>query len=525
MARFKDTEKEQGMFLTVNLYEQLLPGTFEWALDYLIDEADMSVFEQKYINDAKGAAAYSPKILLKIILYCYSAGIITSRCIENACKANIIVKALAENCEPDHSTIAAFVSSNEEAIKNLFAQILLQCFRLKLITGEMFGIDGCKMPSNASKEWSGTIAELTKKRDKLKNYIGRLLSLHKELDNNAKSKRLNKKFKKTMGDATKRRSESIKKAKKKLKKLNKALEELEPRKGLSDAEVKSNITDNESGFIKTKEGYIQGYNGIAIADSANQVIICADVTGSVAESGKFPEMLETLKENMSELTGKEEPLKKSIMLGDTNFFTENNLQKANELGVEVVIPDPQFRQRDPHFSEKKKEKVKKKRLFTKEDFVYDEKTDTFTCPNGKKLHSIGETVIGKSSGIKYKTKGKDCVDCPLIEQCIKKRKSTKTAEKEQKKRNPIRTLFIVLQSYLNIFCEKMRNKIDDPAYREIYSRRMQIIEPVFSNITYCKGMDRFTLRGEEKVGAQWKLYCIVHNIGKCIKPLAEKVRA
>ena len=85
------------------------------------------------------------------------------------------------------------------------------------------GIDGCKLPSNASKEWSGTIAELTKKRDKLKNYIGRLLSLHKELDNNAKSKRLNKKFKKTMGDATKRRSESIKKAKKKLKKLNKGL--------------------------------------------------------------------------------------------------------------------------------------------------------------------------------------------------------------------------------------------------------------------------------------------------------------
>ena len=170
-------------------------------------------------------------------------------------------------------------------------------------------------------------------------------------------------------------------------------------------------------------------------------------------------------------------------------------------------------------------KRKKKRLFTKEDFIYDEKTDTFTCPNGKQLHSIGETVIGKSCGIKYKTKGKDCVNCPLIEQCIKKRKSTKPAGKEQKKRNPIRTLFIVLQSYINIFCEKMRKKIDDPAYREIYSRRMQIIEPVFSNITYCKGMDRFTLRGENKVNSQWKLFCIVHNIGKCMKPLAKKLRA
>ena len=71
----------------------------------------------------------------------------------------------------------------------------------------------------------------------------------------------------------------------------------------------------------------------------------------------------------------------------------------------------------------------------------------------------------------------------------------------------------------------MRIKIDDPVYREIYSRRMQIIEPVFSDITYCKGMNRFTLRGEKKVNIQWKLYCMVHNIGKCIKPLGQKTGA
>ena len=58
MTRFKDTEKHQGMFFTVNLYEQLLPGTFEWTVGYLIDEADTSLFELKYNNDDKGATAY-----------------------------------------------------------------------------------------------------------------------------------------------------------------------------------------------------------------------------------------------------------------------------------------------------------------------------------------------------------------------------------------------------------------------------------------------------------------------------------
>ena len=71
----------------------------------------------------------------------------------------------------------------------------------------------------------------------------------------------------------------------------------------------------------------------------------------------------------------------------------------------------------------------------------------------------------------------------------------------------------------------MRDKIDNPAYREIYSRRQQIIEPVFSDITYCKGMNRFTLRTEKKVNIQWKLYCTVHNIGKCIRPLGMKYGA
>ena len=70
--------------------------------------------------------------------------------------------------------------------------------------------------------------------------------------------------------------------------------------------------------------------------------------------------------------------------------------------------------------------------------------------------------------------------------------------------------------------ERMRNKIDDAAYRELYSRRMQIIEPVFSNMAYNKGMNRFTLRTQIKVNIQWLLYCIVHNIGKCMRPLGEK---
>ena len=127
---------------------------------------------------------------------------------------------------------------------------------------------------------------------------------------------------------------------------------------------------------------------------------------------------------------------------------------------------------------------------------------------------IGIGELRNNTGRKYQAKKGTCVKCPDREKCI--------TEKKKSSKNPVRTLYIVEQKYEENLSEKMRKKIDDPVYRELYTRRMQIIEPVFANITHCKGMDRFTLRGEEKVNLQWNLYCIVHNIGKCIKSLSDK---
>jgi transposase len=514
MARFKYTDNSQGLFLTVNLEEQLLPGTFEWTLDYLIDRLDLSLFEQNYRNDEKGANAYHPGVLLKIIMFCYSKGILSSRKMEEACKTNIILKALARDSEPDHATIAAFVSTNSEAVQDLFTQVLLQCGELKLITGEMFAIDGCKLPSNASKEWSGKVKELQTKRDKLKEYIGRVLAQHRKLDRDERTDRKQKPFAQTMGDKKERRKRQIDRLEKKLKKLDTFLETAEPKKGVAGQEVQANITDEESGRMKGPHGYIQGYNGIAAADSGNQVIITAEVVGSAAESGCFPEMLDSLEENMKTLTGKEKPLKKSLCLGDTGYFSEDNLQAAKEREINVLIPDAQFRQRDPYYADRKEQTYSKgkKKKYGIQDFEYNKKENCYICPYGKKLSYKGKIQLRNNSGKKYQSLRRDCVNCPLIEKCITKRQG----------KYSVRTIFIVDPKYGENLSEKMRKKIDDMANRELYSRRIQIIEPVFADMAYCKGMNRFTLRTQKKVNIQWLLYCMVHNIGKCMKPLMER---
>ncbi|MDR0722728.1 MAG: transposase [Treponema sp.] len=112
MPRYIYFDTSQGLFMTVSLEEQLIPGSLEHnTLNHLIDQLDLSAFDAAFHNDQQGAPAYSPAVMLKILFYCCSRGSITSRPLEYACKSNVIVKALAWDAEPDHDTIAHFISS------------------------------------------------------------------------------------------------------------------------------------------------------------------------------------------------------------------------------------------------------------------------------------------------------------------------------------------------------------------------------------------------------------------------------
>jgi transposase len=128
---------------------------------------DLSLFDEKYKNDETGRFAYDPKILLKIVLFAYSRGLTGSRRIEQACRENVVFMALACGQKPDHSTICAFVSSMKHEIMPLFRDVLMVCEEEGLLGGSFFALDGLKLPSNASKQWSGKLSKLERKKEKL----------------------------------------------------------------------------------------------------------------------------------------------------------------------------------------------------------------------------------------------------------------------------------------------------------------------------------------------------------------------
>ena len=183
MAKYKPYNYSQTEMIPVALEDQLMKGTLELAIHTLVEgKMGVSRFDERYKNDETGCKAYDPKILLKIVLLGYARGINTSRKIERACRENVVFMALSCGQRPDHSTIAAFVSSLKEEIKPLFRDILLACEEMKLLGGTEFSLDGCKLASNASKRWSGTFATLKEKKEKIERRVTYLLSEQVEAD-------------------------------------------------------------------------------------------------------------------------------------------------------------------------------------------------------------------------------------------------------------------------------------------------------------------------------------------------------
>ena len=237
MPKYIPYNYDQHSMVVINYKEQLQPGTFEHAIHFLIEnKLDLSIFYPNYKNDDGGRPAYDPAILLKIILFSYSKGITSSREIEWCCETNIIFKALSCDTVPHFTTIASFVSSHALEIENLFEQILLICDEQGLLGHELFAIDGCKISSDASKEWSGTVKELEQKRTKLKKLIHHHVTEHKKIDKN----------KPRDDERIKRTKQAINTLDKAYEKIDQFLKTAQPRigKGKQSKEVKSNITDN-----------------------------------------------------------------------------------------------------------------------------------------------------------------------------------------------------------------------------------------------------------------------------------------
>jgi len=498
MAKYKHYDYSQSTLIPVSLQEQLIPGTLEFAIHTLVEEKiDTSIFDERYRNDETGRWAYDPKVLLKVVLFAYSRGLISSRKIDRACKENVTFMALACGQQPDHSTIASFVSSMKVEISSLFRDVLLICHEMDLLGGTFFALDGCKLPSNASKDWSGRHADLHRKKEKIENKVEQLITEQVETDKHEDG---------DQGGGSSGLSDrkgQIERLKKKAERIERFLKENDPKIGRAGKEIKSNITDNESANMMTSHGTIQGYNGQALVDKNHQVIVHAEAFGEGQDHHHIPPMLDGAKQNMEEIGQGGDYFEDTVLVADVNYHGPANLNKCEDEHVDAYIPDKNFRKRDPRFSTQPRWSSKKSKYFILKDFRHNEETDEYVCPNGKILkRNIKRMVQDGIISRRYMASEADCNACQLRSQCLSKRKSKR------------RSLNVPMGWVAGNLSKEMAQKIDTKEGRNIYHQRIAIVEPVFANIRHMKGLSRFTLRGKIKVNIQWVLYCMVHNLEK-----------
>lgn len=506
MARYKPQD-HNSLLLPVVLSEQIVPGSFAFALNYLVDnELDLAPMDAQFNNDEVGASAYDPRVMLKIVLLAYSQGLISSRSIEQACARNVQFIAISGDSQPSHTHIAKFVTNLSTQIKPLFSQVLMTCDAQGLIGRDMFAIDGVKLPSNASKERSGTHAELRHRADRLDKAADKILALHQAQDKQGADQALEPK-----------RQAQLEALRKEAARTREFLANNAPRQNRKGQELKTNVTDSQSAKMATNKGVIQGYAAQAAVDSTNQVIVAADVTGSGSEQAMLLPMIEQASPFRTPQT---------LVTADAGYHSDANVRHLMEHNIPALVADNQMRSRDERFEGQEKYKanpdplsekkatgqVKEVKRFGPKDFTFND-DNTATCPAGQTMKSPG-TIHTTARGLNYQNytaKSADCNHCELSKQCLS------GPIKPNDGRGRQVTRFEPKVKDLSHPSERMRQAIDSPKGRQLYSQRIGTVEPVFANIRHNKRLSRFNHRGREKVNTQWNLYCMVHNIEKLAK--------
>jgi transposase len=263
----------------------------------------------------------------------------------------------------------------------------------------------------------------------------------------------------------------------------KRIEKLEEmKKHLNEtAKKKVNATDPDAAFMRTKSGIKTSFNAQASVDEAVQVIVAADVTNEPNDLDQLLPMIEQTEDNTKGSI--------DILTADSGYSCPNNLEKLELQDIDAYIPDDtyQSRRRGKEISE-----------FDKDNFVYNEATNTFTCPAGKELTFWHKREDKQGQYHVYLCKV--CKECPHYGKCTKSKKGRS-----------------IWRRVVDEKIKAMRLKLDSESGKAIYNKRRHIIEPVFGHIKAVLGFTGFHLRGLTKVTGEFKLIAIAHNLKKISK--------
>jgi transposase len=429
------------------------------VIDLFVEQSD---FEEMGFNHAQprrtGRPSYRDKDLAKMYVYGYLNRIRSSRRLEKESHRNVEMMWLMRGLKPDDRTICSFRSNNSEALKNMFRGFNRFFQQVELMGNETAAIDGTKLRANNGRKNYFTKKEAEERQAKLEQRIEEYMKL---LDANdtieageTKSAKERKAIRKLMGNH------------------NKMVELLARMK--ETGEEKGCTVDHEARLMKQSKGsYDVCYNVQTVTDEKYGIITAYEVTNACNDN----EQLEHMAKQANDAAG----VGGINILADGGYVNGEAIHRLEKQGIVCYVPknEPGHQPNDERFH--------------RERFVYDEATDSVTCPAGQVLPY---KRICKTNKRKQYYNIKACKDCLMREFC------TKAGYRKYD-----RGMYEA-----NIVCAATR-AINNP---ELYSRRKELAEHPFGVIKHVWGYGHFLCRGKGKASGEVALALMAFNLRRAI---------
>jgi transposase len=313
---------------------QLLPANVQdyvpkdhlcrFILALVREELDLSAIAGSY-RSGLGQPPFDPRLMTALLLHGYASGIYASRRIAKSAVERADFMMIVAGDPPDFRTISEFRRRHLKALAALFVQVLQLAEKAGLVRLGHVALDGTKIKANASKHKAMSYAHMKKREAELAAEVDRWLEAAEAAD--VEEDRL---YGHKRGDEMpdwvadkQKRLEKIRQAKAELEAEAKAAAEAEmqrreqaevqrkaegrkksgrtpaPPKQEPDGKTQRNFTDPESRILKTRDGYIQGYNAQAAVDAKAQIIVAHDLTQSMSDQNQLVPLMDGIKDNLA----------------------------------------------------------------------------------------------------------------------------------------------------------------------------------------------------------------------------------
>jgi transposase len=318
------------------------------------EELDLSAISSRY-RSALGQPPFDPRMMTALLLHGYASGIYSSRRIAKAAVERADVMMIVAGDPPDFRTISAFRKRHLAALAGLFVQVLKLAEKAGLVKLGHVALDGTKIKANASKHKAMSYERMKKREAELKAEVDGWLEAADAADAAEdklygtkrgdelpawvadKAKRLAKirqakaaleaEAKAAAAEEARRRAEAEEKRRADGRKKNGKTPA--PPQATPDGKAQRNFTDPESRILKTKDGYIQGYNAQAAVDAAAQIILAHGLTPGMSDQDQLVPLVDGIERNLGR--------KPKQASADAGYCSEANLAALADRKIGAYI--------------------------------------------------------------------------------------------------------------------------------------------------------------------------------------------